>query len=151
MNRIDKVKKLSDQLMEIGRAVMARNVGSMPHMPQLPHKMPSPAQSRVLNIVAQHEGISVKEIAEALNITGSAATQLIDGLVEEGIVQRVEDPEDRRRFRVMISPQAKESIKTLIEFHYKTFLEITENLTEDELNSMLSIHEKILSSMHKHK
>jgi DNA-binding MarR family transcriptional regulator len=38
----------------------------------------------------------VSEIGDDLGITGGAASQLIDRLVQQGLVSRTEDPQDRR-------------------------------------------------------
>jgi len=62
------------------------------------------AQMRALMAVGHGPGCTMGELASRLGIGVSAATGLVDRLVEQGALERESDPEDRRVVRVRISP-----------------------------------------------
>ncbi len=52
-------------------------------------------------------GLSMHELAQALSVTPSSATQLVDRLVRMGLVERLREDEDRRLVRVQLSDAAR--------------------------------------------
>ncbi len=62
------------------------------------------AQGRVLMVVGHGSGCTMSELASRLGIGVSAATGLVDRLVERGVLERESDPADRRVVRVRMSP-----------------------------------------------
>jgi DNA-binding MarR family transcriptional regulator len=62
------------------------------------------AQMRALMAVGYESGCTMGELASRLGIGVSAATGLVDRLVERGALERESDPADRRVVRVRISP-----------------------------------------------
>ncbi len=65
------------------------------------------AQSFVIFDVMDHEGTSVKDIAARIQLDSPAVTGLIDRLVKEGLVERKEDPEDRRSLKIYLTPKGR--------------------------------------------
>jgi DNA-binding MarR family transcriptional regulator len=62
------------------------------------------SQGRVLMVVGHGPGCTMGELASRLGIGVSAATGLVDRLVERGVLERESDPADRRVVRVRMSP-----------------------------------------------
>jgi DNA-binding MarR family transcriptional regulator len=144
--REDLVKQFTEQMEEIKRHMMSHK------FPMPDCKLPTPSQVRVLFLLNdKKEGLSVKEIAELLEITGSAATQLIDGLFDEGFVNRVEDLIDRRRMVVSLSEQAKERMAQVKEFHLSKFKELTRLLSDEELLTLVGIQQKMILALKEEK
>lgn len=56
----------------------------------------SPHQARALRVVTQGERRRLGDLAAELRIAPRSATEVVDGLVELGLVVRVPDPSDRR-------------------------------------------------------
>jgi DNA-binding MarR family transcriptional regulator len=54
---------------------------------------------------------AVSDIGKHMEITSAAASQLIDGLVDKGFLERVENPEDRRAKRISISQKGRALIQ----------------------------------------
>lgn len=63
------------------------------------------------------EKLSVGRLAEHLFIKHNSAVELIDRLVEKGLLSREEDPEDRRRMRLELTPHAHELLDRLTAVH----------------------------------
>lgn len=66
------------------------------------------AQSFVIFDVMDHEGTSVKDIAARIQLDSPAVTGLIDRLVKEDLVERSEDPADRRSLKICLTPKGHE-------------------------------------------
>lgn|SRR5574337_262765 len=54
------------------------------------------------------DALSLSDLSEHLLCSNSNATRLVDGLVERGWVQRVEDSGDRRVTRIQVTPSGRE-------------------------------------------
>ncbi|MGE5405747.1 MAG: MarR family winged helix-turn-helix transcriptional regulator [Candidatus Saccharibacteria bacterium] len=65
-------------------------------------------QSFVLFHLMEHDGCSVKDIANAVQLDSPAVTGLVDRMLKEGLVVRKEDPDDRRSVQVFITPKGRE-------------------------------------------
>jgi len=99
----------------------------------------------VLKIIEHHKR-SIKDIAEMLGISSSAATQLVDGLVRSGYVTRQEDPKDRRSTQLGLSPKGKKHIAATKEKRITEMADIFDALTDKELEEFVRLHKKITSS-----
>jgi DNA-binding MarR family transcriptional regulator len=64
------------------------------------------AQLKTLYVVLAAERIRMSELAGRLHVTSSTATGLVDRLVELDLVERHEDPSDRRQVVVTATPAA---------------------------------------------
>jgi DNA-binding MarR family transcriptional regulator len=102
---VDRVKAISRYL-ELRPLVRQRMEGSVP--PQLREEFASmtPHQLRAL-LALPIAGISMKELAEAMNVTGATASVLADRLVAQGLACRSHDATDRRVVRLAPSEQGK--------------------------------------------
>jgi DNA-binding MarR family transcriptional regulator len=77
-------------------------------------------QLRTVFTIAHHNASSVVQISQHLGIGEPTASYLIDKLVQAGLVERSEDPHDRRRALVRLSPAGGELIEKL--FGWEEFL-----------------------------
>lgn len=98
-----------------------------------------------LKIIEHYKNRSVKDIAETLGISSSAATQLVDGLVRKGYVRRREDPKDRRSVRLEPSPKGKKHIAVTSGKRITEMAGLFDALTDSELAEYLHLQRKILS------
>ena len=64
------------------------------------------AQARALVYVARREGCRQVELAELLEVQPITLARLLDQLAEAGLVERRADPQDRRAYRVFLTPAA---------------------------------------------
>jgi DNA-binding MarR family transcriptional regulator len=60
------------------------------------------------HLVKEGEPLSLSECATKMTCVRSNMTQLVDRLEADGLVRRVEDPEDRRAVRAVATPLGKE-------------------------------------------
>ena len=60
-------------------------------------------QYRTLGFVYRNEGASLSELADHVGLTLSTMSTLVDGLAAQGLVNRRENPEDRRRMTLTLT------------------------------------------------
>jgi DNA-binding MarR family transcriptional regulator len=62
-------------------------------------------------LILQHRGAQgVSDLGEHLGVSSAAASQMIDRLVQQGLLSRDEDPSDRRVRQVALTARGKELI-----------------------------------------
>ncbi len=140
LTRKEKIEEIMRNFMSIKRMLMEN------HQPQKDLPV-TPTQLQVLFVVKHCEGIGAKEIADKLGVSSSAATQLIDILVDNGYLTRENDTKDRRAINISLSQKAR---KTFCKFKDRALLKITsvlDILTDNELDQYQTLSEKIAGNM----
>src|SRR5512138_3439213 len=74
----------------------------------------------------------MSEVSERFEITPAAASQLVDKLVQNGLIHREEDPNDRRAKSLNLTPKGKELILQGIEDRYHWVEPLAEKLTPEQ-------------------
>jgi len=67
----------------------------------------SPAHAYVLRIVLSQPGISMKQIAEELELAPSTVTRFVDSLIHKDFLKRVSDNTDKRGMQIFPTADAK--------------------------------------------
>jgi MarR family transcriptional regulator for hemolysin len=65
------------------------------------------AKWAVLARLDRFEGLKQTELAEMLDLQPITLTRLLDGLAENGLIERRPDPDDRRAKRLFLTPAAR--------------------------------------------
>ncbi|WP_405102265.1 MarR family winged helix-turn-helix transcriptional regulator [Oceanobacillus sp. FSL H7-0719] len=73
----------------------------------LEHKL-TPKQSLIIEHVQQHNTLTVSELAEKMNVTASAISQLLSKLEKEHYIERSINPNSRREIIVTLGLKGKE-------------------------------------------
>lgn len=77
-------------------------------------------------------GCGISNLSEHMDISTAAASQLVDKLVQAGLLERTENPYDRRAKQLTLSPKGKEFIAQGIQERYRWMEELEGNLTPEE-------------------
>jgi DNA-binding MarR family transcriptional regulator len=86
----------------------------------------------------KHGGKSgVSGIGGQLGVTNAAASQAVDRLVNLGLIERTEDPEDRRAKRLVLTSAGKSLIEKGIEARSQWVEGITEALTQQQQSMII--------------
>ena len=75
---------------------------------------------------------AVSDIGKHMQTTSAAASQLIGGLVGKGLLERVENPHDRRAKQISISQKGHTLIDDGIDERYRWVEEMVAGLTAEE-------------------
>lgn len=135
--RKKQVEELMESFQSLRRSVTFRPLGSS-LIPRI-----TPSQWGVLMIIGQRGGCTVKDVAKALGISSSAATQLIDGLVTSGYVMRKTDSKDRRVVLVSLSTKSKAHMEKMKKQMLKKFLQFFDALNDKEFDQYVLLSKKI--------
>jgi DNA-binding MarR family transcriptional regulator len=65
-------------------------------------------QSFVLFDLLEHDGAGIKDIAGRVQLDSPAVTGLVDRLSRQGLVERIDDPSDRRSVKILLTEKGKE-------------------------------------------
>jgi MarR family transcriptional regulator for hemolysin len=75
----------------------------------------SRAKWAVLARLDRFEGLKQSELAEMLDLQPITLTRLLDGLSDNGLIERRADPDDRRAKRLFLTPAARPLLARLTE------------------------------------
>jgi DNA-binding MarR family transcriptional regulator len=104
----------------------------------------TPAQWSVLMQIVHRGESTVKEVADALGISSSAATQLVDGLVKGGYVDRVQSTADRRAVTLTLSKKTKNRVGKMKEHAVDKFLSAFTVLNDKEFSQYCALSKKLV-------
>ena len=105
---------------------------------RIPH-----SQYHVLGILKKRGELPMSEIGRMAHIHKSNMTALSDKLVEEGLAERLFDPNDRRRINLAMTERGREFLR---DWKTQSFLEIKESLSalsEEDLEILYQSVENI--------
>ncbi len=106
------------------------------------HAGMTPAQARALRSVMEHGALRPSALADHLHIAARSATELVDALEEQGLVERGPDPGDRRATLVRPTPAAKTELAQVDRVrraHTERFLAVLGDDDRAELDRILRI------------
>jgi DNA-binding MarR family transcriptional regulator len=92
------------------------------------------------------EPMTMGELGQALDVPLSTATRTVDLLVENGYVQRVPDPEDRRVVRVTLTDTGLEMYRTIEGFIRKRVERLLQALTPEEQETLIALMRKFVEA-----
>lgn len=75
---------------------------------------------------------AVSDLSSHLGVTTAAASQMIDRLVQQGLLERSEDPNDRRAKQITLTPAGRELVQASIEARTQWMTEVAAVLSPAE-------------------
>lgn len=75
---------------------------------------------------------SVSDIGDNLGVTSAAASQMLERLVQQGLILRKEDPEDRRVKQVVLTDKGREILQESIAARQGWLENLAQTLSEGE-------------------
>ncbi|MFF2753762.1 MarR family winged helix-turn-helix transcriptional regulator [Psychrobacillus sp. NPDC058041] len=110
-----------------------KNIGLSPILTLSELKKTGPQKSTVL--------------AAKLGYTPGAITNISTKLVKENYVERIYNDEDRRNVLLKITPKGEALLQEAIKKGEELHIELFSVLSDEELNQLLSLYEKILQNL----
>jgi DNA-binding MarR family transcriptional regulator len=93
-------------------------------------------QLRSLFFIANHGTTNFTKLAAALGVTPSNVTGIVDRLLEQGLVSRQENQEDRRQLILRVTDKGESIVTGLRDRRARHISEILSHLTQEELNTI---------------
>lgn len=90
--------------------------------------------------------LAATELADITMLTSGAMTNRIDRLEEEGLVQRRNDPEDRRKVLVQLSPRGLKLIESAAEARFEAAMDALEGLSPPQREALSDLLRLVLTA-----
>ncbi len=87
-------------------------------------------------------------MSNLLAVTGSI-TSTVDKLEQKGLVQRIHERQDRRSWRIQLTPAGQELVQQHLPVHLDNERELLSGLSEEELATLDRILRKLLTHLEK--
>ena len=89
------------------------------------------------------EGLKMNELARLLMVTGGNVTAIVDQLEKEGLVERLDEPADRRAFRIRLTRAGERSFGEMARAHEEWVVELLAGLSRREHEELLKLLAKV--------
>jgi len=104
------------------------------------------AEFRVLVVLTESGPSPMVDLANEQMITQAAMTSIADHLENDGLVKRMRSNTDRRIVNVTITRKGKEVLTKGTRLYTNFIQKATRNLTDEEVQSLLAIFDKLLAA-----
>ena len=109
----------------------------------------SPTQFWVLNRIHEGEGPSLRELAEALYMDQPTASRVVSALSRQKLVRMEDDPDDRRRGRLVLTPKGRTLGQKLHPLALRIRTSVDAGLSPSEREALRTLLQKALSHVSK--
>jgi DNA-binding MarR family transcriptional regulator len=107
---------------------------------------------RILILLAQSASpLTMSELSAELNVPLSTATRIVDWLVRGDLVERFNDPNDRRIVRVGTSKGGRELYEMGMTYNKQRITRLLKDFTAEEQTQLLNLAKKLFDSLLKEK
>src|SRR3954471_5202786 len=90
-------------------------------------------------------GLKMNELSRLLMVTGGNVTAIVDLLEKEGLVDRLDEPADRRAFRIRLTRSGEKSFTEMARAHEQWVVELFAGLSRRERDELLKLLAKVKS------
>lgn len=80
----------------------------------------------------------VTDLGDSLGVTSSAASQMLERLVRQGLVLRTEDPSDRRVKQIVLTDKGLQVVQECIRTRQNWLSDLVETLSESEEEAIIA-------------
>jgi len=105
------------------------------------------AQAYTLLALPQNESMTMNDLSEKMGLANSTMTHTVDLLVKKQLVERENDPDDRRVVRVRLSPRGQETRNSLEQTLQGFFEQIAQEIPAEIRSVVLESLQQVNSSV----
>ena len=121
------------------------NAGNHDFLPKISELELTLTQMKALFQLTTVDELALKDVADGLGLSDAATSRAVDGLVKRELVERAEDPADRRVKRVRLTARGRKTIDELAAVRIATFQRLVEELPDNERTKLADALEPILA------
>jgi len=103
----------------------------------------TPEQWAVMSYLHKEDGLYQKQIADFLFKDKPTVTRILDILEKRNLIIRISDEKDRRKFKIYLTQDGKDTVNQLMPIAKEVQLKIKENIQQEELEALKIILNKI--------
>jgi DNA-binding MarR family transcriptional regulator len=91
------------------------------------------------------EGLKMNELSRLLMVTGGNVTAIVDQLEKEGLVERLDEPADRRAFRIRLTRTGDRTFAEMAREHEEWVVDLLSGVSRREQDELLKLLAKVKS------
>ncbi|MGG6296347.1 MarR family winged helix-turn-helix transcriptional regulator [Leptolyngbya sp. AN02str] len=95
------------------------------------------SQLRVLYFLNRQPHSSLSEVADYLDVTRPTMSAMVDRLVQRGLVQRIDDPHERRRVALSLTPIGSDALEQVYGATLFSVEQRLNRLDEEQLSQVM--------------
>ncbi|HEY8347216.1 MAG TPA: MarR family transcriptional regulator [Symbiobacteriaceae bacterium] len=103
----------------------------------------TPPQCEALMVLKEYGSLAMGELCQKVGSACSTATDLIDRMERNGLVERVRDPRDRRVIRLHITPKGEEVVERVVEASRTNLARKLQGLSDQEKERLVQTLEML--------
>lgn len=84
-------------------------------------------------------GLKMNELSRLLMVTGGNVTAIVDQLEKEGLVERLDEPADRRAFRIRLTKSGEKTFADMARAHEEWVVELLAGLSRRDQEELLRL------------
>ena len=107
----------------------------------------TPAQLRVLQIVAERGSVTPKLLANQMGVSQATVTALVDKLVARAFVQRIPSEEDRRQTNLVASEIGRATLENVPDALQQRYVRAFDRLEDWEQAQLVSSLERVAAML----
>ena len=140
--------QLAEELLGLFPLIRRRIESNLPEAVRTKLADATPHQMEAVGCLlhGQSQGLTMHELAEKQGCALSTATALADRLLRAGLVERVDDPDDRRIVRLVPTAKAKELKQYFLEAKRQSVLQVLNGLSVEELQNLIALLRKVATA-----
>jgi DNA-binding MarR family transcriptional regulator len=97
-----------------------------------------------------HEGeVRISDIGVLMDVGKAAASQLVERLVQQGLVERIEDESDRRAKKIRLQPKSLRLIEKGLAVQRQQMGELMSQLSPEQMQTVQKAFMYLIEAMHK--
>lgn len=101
------------------------------------HNLSMSQMGALMNI--HRQGVcSVSDVGDELGVTSAAASQMLDRLVQQGLIARTEDPHDRRGKQIALTDKGRQVLQASFHARQNWFGDLAQTLTPAEQEPLIA-------------
>jgi DNA-binding MarR family transcriptional regulator len=105
------------------------------------------AQVNILMWLHFHKPCEVTLLAEAMQVSKAASSQMVERMVQQGLVQRLESARDRRAREVHLTERGRQVVEDTIHAREAWIDELVEDLTLEQKSALVNLLEDLIQKV----
>ena len=85
------------------------------------------------------EGLKMNELSRLLMVTGGNVTAIVDQLEKEGLVERLDEPADRRAFRIRLTRAGERTFADMARAHEEWVVELLSGVPRRDSDALMQL------------
>jgi DNA-binding MarR family transcriptional regulator len=145
-----KSDNISELALELGRAMnemksrLSQKIQSTinEHDPDLSFEL-----LEIIGLLWRKDGINQQEIADIVSKDKSSVTYLINSLVKRGLVERVENKDDRRHKQIFLTQSGKQKRKIIFPWVLDLYQQAAGDIDANEMKNAIFLVKKMIANL----